>query len=122
NEAARFGLNLNRDGQRRSAYDLLAYPDVDLARLTAIWPQLAMIPETVAERLETEARYAVYLDRQHADVAVLKREELRLIPGELDFATVPGLSNELKQKLAARRPRSLADAQRIDGMTPAALA
>jgi len=122
NEAARFGLNLNRDGQRRSAYDLLAYPDVDLARLTAIWPQLAMIPEAVAERLETEARYAVYLDRQRADVAVLKREELRLIPGELDFATVPGLSNELKQKLAARRPRSLADAQRIDGMTPAALA
>ena len=122
NEAARFGLNLNRDGQRRSAYDLLAYPDVDLARLTAIWPQLAMIPEAVAERLEIEARYAVYLDRQRADVAVLKREELRLIPGELDFATVPGLSNELKQKLAARRPRSLADAQRIDGMTPAALA
>ena len=122
NEAARFGLNLNRDGQRRSAYDLLAYPDVDLARLTAIWPQLAMIPEAVAERLETEARYAVYLDRQRADVAVLKLEELRFIPGELDFASVPGLSNELKQKLAARRPRSLADAQRIDGMTPAALA
>lgn len=122
NEAARHGLNLNRDGQRRTAYDLLSHPDIDLKRLAAIWPSLEAIPEAVAERLETEARYAVYLDRQKADVAVLKREEARTIPEDLDFSAVSGLSNELKQKLAVRRPRSIADAQRIDGMTPAALA
>jgi len=122
NEAARFGIALNRDGQRRTAYDLLSYPDIDLARLAAIWPALADIQAPVAERLETEARYAVYLERQRADVAVLKREEARTIPGDLDFARLPGLSNELKQKLAARRPGSIAEAQRIDGMTPAALA
>lgn len=122
NEAAKVGLNLNRDGQRRSAYDLLAYPDIDLARLASIWPQLAAIPARAAERLETEARYAVYLDRQQADVAILRREEARIIPDGMDFSAIPGLSNELKQKLAARRPRSLAEAQRIDGMTPAALA
>lgn len=122
NEAAGYGLNLNRDGQRRSAYDLLAYPDIDLARLADIWPELAEIPALTAERLETEARYAVYLDRQQADVAVLRREEERSIPDTIDFTLVSGLSNELKQKLATRRPRSLAEARRIDGMTPAALA
>ncbi len=122
NEAMRFGLSLNHDGQRRSAYDLLAYPDIDLVRLSAIWPELASIGNGAAERLETEARYAVYLDRQRADAALLKREEQRSIPADIDFSLVPGLSNELKHKLAARQPRSLAEAQRIDGMTPAALA
>ncbi|TYR31439.1 tRNA uridine-5-carboxymethylaminomethyl(34) synthesis enzyme MnmG [Mesorhizobium microcysteis] len=122
NEAANFGLNLNRDGQRRSAYDLLAYPDIGLERLTDIWPELGAIEPRVAERLETEARYSVYLDRQKADAAVLKREEERVIPADMDFSAIPGLSNELKHKLAIRQPRSLADAQRIDGMTPAALA
>ena len=122
NQASRFGLNLNRDGQRRSAYDLLSYPDMDLQRLMAIWPELGAIGGKIAERLETEARYAVYLDRQQADVAVLKREEARAIPEDLDFNSLPGLSNELKHKLESRRPRSLAEAQRIDGMTPAALA
>ena len=122
NEASGFGLNLNKDGQRRTAYDLLSYPDMSLQRLSAIWPELGTITGKTGERLETEARYAVYLDRQQADVAVLKREEARAIPEGLDFTMLPGLSNELKQKLANRRPRSLAEAQRIDGMTPAALA
>lgn len=122
NEAAQFGLHLNHDGQRRSAYNLLSYPDIDLKRLTAIWPELADIPMNVAERVETEARYAVYLERQNADVAILRREEGRLIPDLLDFERLPGLSNELKQKLSERRPRSIAEALRIDGMTPAAIA
>lgn len=122
NEASGFGLNLNKDGQRRTAYDLLSYSDMSLQRLSEIWPELGTIARKSGERLETEARYAVYLDRQQADVAVLKREEARAIPEGLDFTMLPGLSNELKQKLANRRPRSLAEAQRIDGMTPAALA
>lgn len=122
NEAARFGIALNHDGKRRNAYDLLTYPDINLVRLTAIWPELANIQEAVADRLETEARYAVYLERQNADVAILKREEARLIPDDLDFVLLPGLSNELKQKLAERRPASIAEASGVDGMTPAALA
>jgi len=122
NEASGFGLVVNRDGQRRSAYNLLAYPEINLDRLKAIWPVLTEVPDQIAEQLETEARYAVYLERQNADVAVLKREEARLIPGELDFGGLPGLSNELKQKLSARRPGSIAEAQRVDGMTPAGLA
>ena len=122
NEAARHSINLNKDGVRRSAYELLSYPDMSISRLIKIWPDFSSISSDLAERIETEARYAVYLDRQGADAAMLRREEARLIPPELMFDSIAGLSNELKQKLRERRPRSIADAQRIDGMTPAALA
>lgn len=122
NEAARHGLEINRDGVRRSAYELLAYPGVDVAWLARIAPEFAAINAKTAERLETEAKYSVYLDRQQADVTQIRNEESRLIPASLDFASVPGLSNELKQKMLARQPRSIADAQRMEGMTPAALA
>ncbi|TIM08642.1 MAG: tRNA uridine-5-carboxymethylaminomethyl(34) synthesis enzyme MnmG [Mesorhizobium sp.] len=122
NEAARHGLEINRDGVRRSAYELLAYPGVDVAWLAQMAPQFAGIDSKTAERLETEAKYSVYLDRQQADVTQIRQEESRLIPASLDFASVPGLSNELKQKMLARQPRSIADAQRMEGMTPAALA
>ncbi|MER8764258.1 MULTISPECIES: tRNA uridine-5-carboxymethylaminomethyl(34) synthesis enzyme MnmG [unclassified Mesorhizobium] len=122
NEAARHGLEINRDGVRRSAYELLAYPGVDIAWLARAEPAFAAIDSKTAERLETEAKYSVYLDRQQADVSQIRHEESRLIPKSLDFASVPGLSNELKQKMLARQPRSIADAQRMEGMTPAALA
>ncbi len=122
NEAARHGLEINKDGVRRSAYELLAYPGVDVAWLVRVAPEFRAIDARTAERLETEAKYSVYLDRQKSDVAQIRHEENRLIPEELEFADVPGLSNELKQKMQVRRPRSIADAQRMEGMTPAALA
>jgi tRNA uridine 5-carboxymethylaminomethyl modification enzyme len=121
-EARRHGIEVNMDGIRRSAYDLLAYPEMDVARLSEIWPELRSVDPKAAESLETEARYAVYLDRQMADVAHMRREEQRLIPDNIDFSRVPGLSNELKQKMRERRPRSVAAAERMEGMTPAALA
>lgn len=121
-QAAKHGLVLNRDGVRRTAYDLLAYPDITLERLVKIWPQLGEIGSRTGERLETEARYAVYLDRQQADAVRLKRDEDLRIPEEVQFSDMAGLSNELKDKLARRQPRTLAEAQRIDGMTPAAMA
>ncbi len=121
NEAARFGLEMNRDGLRRTAFDLLSYPDIDLDRLVPIWPELSAIDAETKVRLQTEATYAVYLDRQAADAAVVRREEARAIPEGLDFDDLPGLSNELRQKMRNRKPRSIAEAQRIDGMTPAAL-
>ena len=122
NEAAGHGLEINKDGVRRSAYDLLAYPDVDVAWLARIDSQFAGIDAKTAEALEIEAKYSVYLDRQKADAEQLRREETRLIPSELDFGRVSGLSNELKQKMRDRKPRSIAEAQRMEGMTPAALA
>ncbi|MBU2145324.1 MAG: tRNA uridine-5-carboxymethylaminomethyl(34) synthesis enzyme MnmG [Alphaproteobacteria bacterium] len=121
-EARRQGFDLNQDGIRRSAYDLLAMKDMKVSALSRLWPELSAIDAAAAERLETEARYAVYLDRQAADAAQMRREEARIIPADVDFGEVPGLSNEIKQKLKLRRPSSLAEAQRIDGMTPAALA
>jgi tRNA uridine 5-carboxymethylaminomethyl modification enzyme len=121
-EAKKRGLELNQDGVRRSAYDLLATKDLTLTSLSGLWPELGSIDSKTAEHLETEAKYAVYLDRQSADAAQIRREEQRAIPDELDFSTVPGLSNEIKQKIRLRKPRSLAEAQRIDGMTPAAIA
>lgn len=121
-EARKAGIETSQDGVRRSAYQLLSHADVDLKRLASVWPELNAVDAKTAERLETEARYAVYLDRQKADFAIVLREEARVLPDDLDVSGLPGLSNELKQKITLRRPRSIAEAQRIDGMTPAAIA
>ena len=120
-EAAQFGFSLNRDGQRRTAFDLLAYPDIAIADIARIWPEFGEVPDAIAAQLETDAKYAVYLDRQAADVAAFRRDESFELPSELDYASVPGLSNEVRQKLAASRPRTLGHAGRLDGITPAAL-
>jgi tRNA uridine 5-carboxymethylaminomethyl modification enzyme len=120
-EAARRGIEVNRDGRRRSAFELLSLPDIDLARLRSVWPELAGIPTSIAAQLETDARYAPYVERQQEDVAALRRDEATPLPPDLDYAALAGLSAELRQKLALRRPATLAEASRIDGMTPAAL-
>jgi tRNA uridine 5-carboxymethylaminomethyl modification enzyme len=121
NEAARHGLDINQDGRRRSAFDLLAYPAIDLARLRAIWPQVGTIAPAVAAQLEVDARYAHYVDRQEADVAAFRKDEGVAIPVDFDFAAIPGLSAEIRQKLVALRPVTLAQASRMEGITPAAL-
>ena len=120
-EAARFGLALNRDGQRRTAFDLLSYPDVSFSDLARIWPRFHELTPVIAEQLEIDAKYAVYLERQAADVASYRRDESLILPDDIDYAVVTGLSNEVRQKLAAVRPRTLGQAGRIDGVTPAAL-
>jgi tRNA uridine 5-carboxymethylaminomethyl modification enzyme len=122
NEAAKHGLELNRDGQRRSAFELLSYPTIGLDDVARIWPELGQLSGEVAEQLEIDAKYAVYLDRQAADVAAFRRDENLTLPVELDYSDIPGLSNEVRQKLGAIRPRTIGQAGRIDGMTPAALA
>lgn len=119
--AAKKGLPVNQDGQRRTAFGLLALPDVTLARLTEIWPELAEIDGKTAERIETDAHYAVYLDRQKADIDSFRRDEQLALPEGLDYAAIAGLSAELRGKLAFLRPRTIGQAQRIDGMTPSAL-
>ena len=121
NEAARHGINLNHDGVRRSAFDLLAYPEIDMARLCAVWPELNGIDRFVSEQIEIEARYSVYLDRQSADIAAFRRDEGVALTEVLDYGALAGLSNELREKLEATRPATLGQAARIDGMTPAAL-
>ncbi len=121
NEAAQHGLSLNRDGQRRTAFELMSYPDLGVNELVGIWPQLGAIERKIAEQLEIDATYAVYLDRQAADIAAYRRDESFELPADLDYGALPGLSNEIRHKLTSLRPRTIGQAGRIDGITPAAL-
>jgi tRNA uridine 5-carboxymethylaminomethyl modification enzyme len=120
-EAAINGIAINQDGVRRTALDLLAFPDITPATLSSIWPEIADIDSSIQDQVAKDARYAGYIDRQKADVEALRREEDLTIPAQLDFDSLPGLSNELKAKLSLIRPETLGQAGRIDGMTPAAL-
>lgn len=119
--ALKQGLPVNQDGQRRNGFALLALPSISIARLREIWPELSEIDSVTAERIETDARYAVYLDRQQADIDAFRRDEELALPEALDYSAIAGLSQELRGKLAFLRPRTLGQAQRIDGMTPSAL-
>jgi tRNA uridine 5-carboxymethylaminomethyl modification enzyme len=120
-QAGSVGLQLNRDGQRRSLYQVLSYPDVDFARLTEIWPDLARYAAKAVARVSADAAYAVYLDRQAQEIESYRRDQALKVPTSLDLDGISGLSNELKAKLQALRPDDLAQAARIEGMTPAAL-
>ena len=120
NEADRHGLALNKDGQRRSAFELLAYPEVGWSQVRAIWPELSAIDPAIAVHLEIEAKYDVYLKRQVADIESFRRDE-GLFLSDINYDAVPGLSNEARAKLAAARPLTVGQAGRIDGVTPAAL-
>jgi len=120
-QAEGHGLSLNRDGQRRTAFELLSYPYVTVSDLTKIWPRFGELAPKVAEQLEIDAKYDVYLSRQAADIAAYRRDESFELPDDFDYAALSGLSNEMKQKLQAHRPRTIGHASRIDGVTPAAL-
>jgi tRNA uridine 5-carboxymethylaminomethyl modification enzyme len=120
-EAARHGLTVNRDGRRRTAFELLSFPDISLDRLIAVWPQIGGMEPRIASQLEVDARYAAYLRRQDEDVAQLKRDEAIRIPSDFDYSGIPSLSAEVRQKLVQHRPATLANAGRIEGVTPAAL-
>ena len=121
-EAEKFGIKLKKDGVVRTAFQLLSYPNTELKDLIDIWPELAEHGSKLLETIQIDATYDVYLQRQEADIISQRREESRLIPRDFDYDILPGLSNELKFKLNNTRPPSLAHANRIDGMTPAAIA
>ena len=120
-QAQAVGLQLNHDGLRRSAYQILSYPDVGFEQLASVWPELSDYAAPVVARVTADAVYAVYLDRQAAEIQTYRRDQSLKVPADLDLDAISGLSNELKLKLAAHRPADLAQAGRIEGMTPAAL-
>jgi tRNA uridine 5-carboxymethylaminomethyl modification enzyme len=120
-EAAKHGLSLRKDGQRRTAFELLSYPDIGVADLAQVWPALGALGAKISEQLEIDAKYQVYLGRQAADVESYRRDEAVVLADDLDYAALPGLSNEVRHKLQTHRPRTIGQAGRIDGMTPAAL-
>jgi tRNA uridine 5-carboxymethylaminomethyl modification enzyme len=117
----RHGIDVNEDGQRRLAADLLARPEIDLPRLARLWPELGSIRPDVAEQMRIDARYRSYIDRQSADIRAFRRDEALALPADLDFSSVGSLSTEIREKLLAARPATIGAAGRIPGMTPAAL-
>jgi tRNA uridine 5-carboxymethylaminomethyl modification enzyme len=121
NEAAKHGLTVRQDGARRTAMDLLALPNVEFADLARIWPELRSFRQDVVQQLEIDAQYAGYLDRQDADILAFRRDEDRMLPADLDYRAIVGLSTEVRQKLETVRPRTLGQAGRIEGVTSAAL-
>jgi len=120
-EVAHAGIRVSEDGQRRNGMDLLAFPDVDFAKLLQLDTSLDDVPAPIRQQVERDALYANYILRQEKDVAAMKRDEAHEIPRDFDFGVLEGLSNELKTKLMRARPETLGQAGRVDGMTPAAL-
>jgi len=121
NEAGHHGIKLNQDGIRRSAFELLAYPEIEVSQLENIWPELRSIEPGVMEQIEIDAKYSVYLERQAADIEAYKKNESYVLPADLDYQALNGLSNEIRARLELIRPETLGQAARIEGMTPAAL-
>jgi len=121
-QAVKNGLKVKQDGQWRNALDLIASPEVGFDGVARLWPVFASLPHHVVEALEADALYSRYLGRQEADIVSLRKDEALRMPSGLDYLSVPGLSTEVRQKLARIRPATLGQASRIDGMTPAALA
>jgi tRNA uridine 5-carboxymethylaminomethyl modification enzyme len=120
-EAERHGLALNRDGRRRTGFELLSFPSIGIEDLARIWPRVRDFSAKITAQLEIDAKYDVYLSRQAADIATFRRDESLDLPADIDYADVRGLSNEARQKLASMRPCTIGQAGRLDGMTPAAL-
>ena len=121
-ELARRGLNVNADGIRRSAFELAAQPEFPLCLLAEVWPEFKDIEPAIVKRVEFDAKYSAYLDRQTEDIARYRRDEALAIPQDLDFREMPGLSSELRLKFETLRPGTLGQAGRVEGVTPAALA
>jgi tRNA uridine 5-carboxymethylaminomethyl modification enzyme len=120
-ELARAGWRVNQDGQRRTAFDLLAQPDMTLGRLTALWPELETIDPAIAPHIEIAARYDRYMARMDRDIAAYRRDEDLRLPDDLDYAAVGSLSTEVRQLLTCARPATVGAAARLPGMTPAAV-
>ena len=120
NEARAHGIDINLDGQRRSAYELLSRSDIEFSDLVRVWPDLGRKSARTEDALKIEASYSVFLSRQDADITEIRREEGRHIPADMDYSALSGLSNELKQKLSRAQPANIAQAARLEGMTPAA--
>jgi tRNA uridine 5-carboxymethylaminomethyl modification enzyme len=120
--AAKIGFHVNQDGQRRTALQLIAMPEVGFDRVAAHWPELLALPQHAKDALQADALYVGYMDRQTRDISQARDEENLLIPSDLNFDAIPGLSIELRQKLSRVTPKSIGHAARIEGMTPAAVA
>jgi tRNA uridine 5-carboxymethylaminomethyl modification enzyme len=119
----KFDIKINKDGKKRTALDLLSYPEITFSKLVPIWNELKNLdlPKDVVEQIEIEAHYKGYLKKQDSDIISLKRDENIKIPINFDFNELSSLSNELKEKLIKAKPQNISQASRIEGMSPAAV-
>ncbi len=121
NDLVKRGVKVNQDGVRRSASDLLSYPNISWEDLEKLWSQLKDIPADIREQLEIDSLYAGYMDRHNADIAAYRKDENLKLPKALDYSKIGSLSNEIRQKLEQVKPQTLGEAARIPGVTPAAV-
>ncbi|MBI1237941.1 MAG: tRNA uridine-5-carboxymethylaminomethyl(34) synthesis enzyme MnmG [Alphaproteobacteria bacterium] len=118
---AKAGLKVNQDGVRRSAFQMLSLPEFGWGEIARVWPEVAAVPQETGAQLLIDAKYAVYLERQGADIAAFRRDEGLALAADLDFDSVPGLSNEIRERFGLVRPLTIGQAARIEGVTPAAV-
>ena len=121
NELAKKGIKINHDGKKRTAFELLSFKNISFSNIKVIWPEIKSIENDVVEQIEIESQYSGYLDRQREDINDFKKEEMLLLPKNIDYSTVGSLSNEVVEKLSAAQPPTLGAASRISGITPAAI-
>ena len=119
-EGIKEGLNIRKDGVRRTAIDLLSFPDIDFTHINNIWPELKVEPK-IATQLEIECQYAIYIERQKNDIKTYRKDSKLRIPRDIDYSSVGSLSNEAKELLNTARPETIAQASSLPGITPAAI-
>jgi tRNA uridine 5-carboxymethylaminomethyl modification enzyme len=120
-QIARHGITVSQDGVRRSAFEWMRFPAIDWVMAVAIWPELSQVDATIGVSIETDARYAVYLDRQNSDVEAFRRDESLLLPGDLCYGDISGLSAEMVERLSRAQPATIGAAGRVAGVTAGAL-
>ncbi len=120
-QGVKMGLNIRKDGIRRSAINLLAFPDINFNKIAEVWPELKDIEPHISSQIEIEAQYAVYIERQRNDIHTYRKDSQLKLPKDLDYALVGSLSNEAKEVLGRVRPESIAQASVLPGITPAAI-
>ena len=120
-EAGSFGIHVNADGQKRNMMQLLSYDSCDRQKLEAIWPEIRDWSEAIYEQVHTDAIYAGYLGRQRTEIEAFRKDENLILPEDMDYGLIGGLSNEIREKLMRVRPVTLGQANRIEGMTAGAL-
>ena len=118
---SKFGVNIAKDGVNRNAIQILSQNSVNMDKIREIWPEIKHVSREIDEQLEINSHYRGYLKKQNADILAFKRDENLIIPENIDYDKFSGLSNEVKSKFKQIRPKTMGQALRIDGITPAAV-
>jgi tRNA uridine 5-carboxymethylaminomethyl modification enzyme len=120
-ELLKHNILVSQDGSYKTAFNLLGLPNFGINNVTKLFPEIADIDKKILEQLYIESKYSSYLSRQKADIELLKKEENHLIPKEINYFDIAGLSKEVKEKLSKHKPHTIGNAKRISGITPAAI-